>query len=52
MFLYLNGSKEVLFFFPLISGGYLRVMVSVDSLEGFDSFIGLCENYFFILSFS
>lgn len=43
MFLYLNGSKEVLFFSPLISEGYLRVMVSVDLLEGFGSFIGLCE---------
>lgn len=42
MFLYLNGSKEVFFFSPQISGGYLRVIVSVDLLGGFGSFIGLC----------
>lgn len=42
MFLYLNGSKEVFFSFPPISGGYLRVTLSLDLLGGFVSFIGLC----------
>jgi hypothetical protein len=44
MFLYLNGSKEVFFFSPLISRGCLRVRVSVsvDVLGGFGCFIGPC----------
>lgn len=42
MFLYLNGSKEIFFFSPLISGGCLRIMISVDLLGGFGSFIEHC----------
>lgn len=40
-FLYLNGSREVFFFFSPLTGWALRVKVSMD-LGAFACFIGLC----------